>query len=289
MFCPMLKYCVIINTYSRPEILVERAIESALRQSPKPSKVILVDQNTQGLTLSQKIEENQLFERQFVPVKAVSTARNSAQIPPEAEWIVFCDDDGYMANNYAKNLARIIASRSVKIIAGSILRDDKKGFYTPRHKRGGDLNQFRNTKLLMGSNFAVNAKTFKHLQGFDENFGAGAKWGSGEETDFAWKAYFNKIPMAYEPSLTIYHVKPYAGTWRHSLTKSFKYGIGKGALVAKWLVSEKKTVVLYEAIEMTLIPISKFVISVISLNLKNATIALSSLLGRYSGFILYFK
>ena len=279
-------YIIITNTFERSLELVERSLKSSLNQKIKPQKVILIDQNDQSLKLSRELRENPLLEIQHIKTGSVSIARNSAQ-KPVSEWYVFCDDDGYMKIDYSEILDKIISTNNhIGIVAGSIIRDDNYEFYSPRHAIGGDINQFRFTKLLMGSNLVVKEKLFHQLGGFDEMFGAGGKWGSGEETDFAWKAYFNNIPMFYEKELVVYHIKPYAGDLKHSMNKAFKYGVGKGALICKWL-KKGKLIVLYEILEMEVIPLWLILKAVITLDYKAILISLASLGGRNLGVIKY--
>ncbi|MDA8793730.1 glycosyltransferase [Bacteriovoracaceae bacterium] len=286
----MLKYIVITNTFNRPIDLVEKSITKSLAQHPTPAKMILIDQNTNALVFNKDITENLIFTSQSIQTKIVSEARNDAKLEIDSnyDWIVFCDDDGYMSENYAQVLQKEIEKNpEVEIFAGGILRDDNNKFYTPRHSYGGDLNKFQNTKLLMGSNFAIKKETFLKLEKFDIRFGAGSFWGSGEETDFAWKAYFNKIPMKYVKELTIYHIPPYAGDFVHSIKKAFKYGLGKGALVSKWLFFKRHPIVLYEFLEMLIIPFIKTFTSLIKFQFKEVPYYMASFLSRIIGMIYF--
>ena len=281
-----MKYVVITNTFGREPNLVARSLKASLNQEFRPEKVILIDQNKPALEIDHTLLNNPRLEIQHVDAKCVSVARNRASYPTDIDWIVFCDDDGYMDKNYSKVLLDSIKEfPEVRIFAGSIIRDDNLGYYSPRHQIGGDINKFRNTKLLMGSNFAIHSKTFTELDKFDELFGTGSHWGSGEESDFAWKAFFSKVQMKYLQSLIVYHVKPYNGDLKHSIDKAYNYGIGKGALISKWLLKRKKLIVIYELVEMTLVPIIKCLKGLLKLNKAEILISLSSLKGRYIGII----
>lgn len=281
-----MNYIAAVNTINRNKNLVERCLQSLLSQDIKPQKVILIDQNDEELDLSKSILLNPIFTRVKVKFKSVSSARNSLQIPENTEWIFFCDDDGYACENYSKVLNDLILNNpKIEIFAGSIIREDTQDFYSLRHKKGGSLSKFRNTKNLMGSNFVVKASTFERLQRFDENFGAGSYWGSSEETDFCWKAFFQKVPMEFYPELKVYHVPPFNESIKIGFKKSFLYGIGKGALVYKWLVKNKKPVVLYEFIEMIILPFTISILGLIKLKPQLAITSFASLVGRLYGFI----
>lgn len=268
--------------------LVERSLRASLGQDSSAKYVYFIDQNDTKLKLDQTIENDKRFHHFHVVTNCVSTARNSVVIPDDVDWVFFCDDDGYPMDGYLSKLNSVISENpQVEIIAGSIVRDDNFEFYSPRHQIGGDINQFRNTKLLMGSNFSCLADVFKNLDGFDEKFGAGSFWGSGEETDFAWKAFFANKHMLYEKELKVFHVRPYAQSFQQNVSKAFRYGIGKGALVSKWLFKMKKLTVIYELSEMTAVPLLQVVKALITFRWISIPVYLSSLISRYIGMFLY--
>lgn len=281
---------IITNSYKRDQQLVERSLEHSLKHAAIIQKLIFVDQNRESLKLSESISSNSKLEHIKTDKSCVSEARNLVSIPDETDWLVFCDDDGYIAEDYFDIFFKTLEKDpELEIIAGSIIRDDNFDFYSPRHKIGGDLNKFRYSKLLMGSNFAVRAKVFKELEGFDERFGAGSILGSGEETDFAWKAYFAKKRMLYQPEMKVFHIRPYAGTLDHSIKKAELYGIGKGALVSKWLFERGQLPVLFELIEMILIPSSRILLYSLMFKLSEVRIQLAVIKGRLKGLFRYYQ
>ncbi len=281
-------FVIVTNSYKREITLVERSLRHSLSQNPLPHKVVFIDQNEKKLQLSREISTHPLLQHLHICKQSVSAARNSLNVSPGVEWILFCDDDGYLMARYTEKFLEIVKEYPEnEIIAGSIVRDDNGEFYTPRHKIGGNLNKFRHTKLLMGSNFACKAKTFKRLGGFDERFGVGTYWGVGEETDFAWKAYFAKVPMLYDQNLKVFHIRPYASTFSNNFCKAFRYGKGKGALVAKWIFEKKRIKPFYEMIEMTVIPLVQMFKAVLALRFEMVAIYFVALLARYWGLVLF--
>jgi GT2 family glycosyltransferase len=282
-----MKVCAITNSYNRSKSLVERSLKASLGQEYF-DYIVFIDQNTPPISLDHSIATHPKLIKKNLAVKCVSDARNSAPIPEDTDWLVFCDDDGYVDEKYSGNLlGEIKQNPTTCIFAGSIINDDKQNYYSSRHKIGGDLNKFRNSKLLMGSNFCVKLDTFRRLNGFDSRFGAGSVWGSGEETDFAWKAYFNNIQMKYTKNLIVYHERPYKGPFSQMLRKAFKYGVGKGALTSKWLFKEKKLTVALEILEMFIVPLIRVIIDIFKGKPQNTILHLSSLVGRAYGFIKF--
>jgi GT2 family glycosyltransferase len=280
-----MKYIIVTNTFKRPTHLVERSVRSSLNQKISPLSVILLDQNIQPLVLSDEIKSNPLLNHTSINTTSVSVARNSLVPPKETEWIIFCDDDGFLKEDYSVILESIInRNETIEILAGSIIRDDNFEFYTLRQKKGGSLKKFFNCKLLMGSNLVVKRSTFEKLGRFDSEFGAGSYWGSSEETDFAWKAYFAKVPMEYFPELIVYHIRPYAENLWPSMKKAFRYGKGKGALVVKWL-KKGQFLVLLELGEMFILPWVQFARGILTFQLSLIPINMSSMLGRIWGVL----
>lgn len=284
-----MNYIIVTNTFNRPIELVTRSIRASLSQKIKPQKVFLIDQNNPELKLPEDILLNELFIRINTEKKSVSAARNSLTIPENIDWIFFCDDDGYPCEDYSEKLEILINKNpELEILAGSIIREDNNEYYTLRHKKGGSMKYFRYTKNLMGSNFVIKAGKFLKLGKFDESFGVGSYWGSSEETDFCWKAYFSGVKMEYFPELKVYHVPPFNLSVKTGFTKAFGYGVGKGALVYKWLVKKKKIKVLFELVEMFVVPVIQSVRSIFILKPQLILTNIASVSGRIYGFIKAF-
>ena len=281
-------FVIVTNSYQGDISLVERNLRHSLSQKPPPWKVIFIDQNEKKLKLSPEISDHLLLDHVHVRQRSVSAARNLLNVSSDIEWIIFCDDDGYLMEGYTEKFVEMVRYRpEVEILAGSVVRDDNGEFYTPRHKTGVNLNKFLYTKLLMGTNFACKAKTFKTLGGFDENFGVGAFWASGEETDFAWKAHFSRVPMLYCPELKVFHTKSYSLDFSDNIKKAFFYGRGNGALVAKWMLKERKIKPICEMVEMTLVPWGQVFKAVGNRSLERIALCLVTLLSRCWGFALF--
>lgn len=280
-----MKYIAVVNTINRPKYLVERCLNALLAQKISPIKVILIDQNENELELPKRITDNPTFTRSKVNHKSVSAARNSVIVPEGADWIFFCDDDGYAGDNYSELLNKLISNNpQIEIFAGSIIREDTNEYYSLRHKKGGSLKKFHNTKILMGSNFVIKVTTFDKLKRFDENFGVGSYWVSSEETDLCWNAFFNKVPMEFFPELKVYHVPPFNESIKKGFIKAFKYGIGRGAMVYKWLIEKRKIIVLYEFGEMLIMPFILSLLSIVKFKPQLIATNFAAFTGRIYGF-----
>ena len=277
-------FTIITNTIRRPLDLVMKSVSASLAQDAGVP-LVLIDQNKDQLIFSKEIESNSKLKHMHVVVPAVSMARNRAEYTADVDWLIFCDDDGYLETGYFQKLLTTIKENpEIDIFAGSIKRIDNSDFYSKRHAIGGNMKWFWNTKLLMGSNFVIKRSVFEELGKFDEKFGAGAVYGSSEETDLAWNAFFHHKRMRYTPELVVFHVPPFAGDVANEVQKAYRYGVGKGQLVKKWL-GKGKFWVLLELVEMYILPLLRAPVFLILLRGKEARIQMASFRGRLSGLI----
>lgn len=287
-----MNYIITVNTYNRPVNLVLRCLESCLSQEIKPGKIILIDQNESALALPDKIISNPLIKVTRVNKKSISEARNSITIPAGTEWIFFCDDDGFPKDNYSVVLNDILNKNpNLDLIGGVYLREDNKEYYNSRQKLKGGIKSFIDTKKIMGSNLVVRANVFDELGRFSPDFGVGAFWGAGEETDLVWKAHFNDNKINFFHELIIYHPPVLSRSLWGEMQKSYNYGMGKAGLVAKWLFKKGKLVVLYEFLEMFIIPFINILVGIITLNIKKILTSLAAIAGRLTGLVkgLFYK
>lgn len=281
-----MNYIITINTYNRKSDLVLRCLTNCLKQEVPPAKIILIDQNKTALVLPDEILSNQLIEVTRVNKKSISEARNSITIPNGTDYIFFCDDDGFPNANYSIVLQDILKQRpELDLIGGVYLNENDEQYYSTRQKMKGGIKGFVDTKKIMGSNLIIRASTFDELKRFSPDFGVGAYWGAGEETDLVWKAFFNKNKIDFFHELIIYHPPVLSRSVSGEIEKSFKYGFGKGGLVTKWLFKNGKLIVFYEFIEMLAIPVYNFFVGLFTLNFKKVLAALASLAGRIAGLL----
>lgn len=288
----MINYIAVVNTINRSTEFVERALKSILAQDFLPSKIFLIDQNLKPLILPDDIVNNKIIEVINVHTKSISIARNSITIPQDVEYIFFCDDDGFADKNFSKVLFEIIKKNpELDLFGGACLNETDKKYYSKRQKMKGGIKGFADTKKIMGSNLVVRAKLFEELKRFSSDFGVGSFWGAAEETDLVWKAFFNKNKIDFFHELIIYHPPILNNSISDEIKKSFRYGFGKGGLVAKWLFKEKKIVVIYELVEMIAVPFYNIIIGFFTLNIKKILSAFSSITGRVIGLIrgLFYK
>ena len=74
---------------------------------------------------------------------------------------------------------------------------------------------------------------------------------------------------------------------RTVFSKAFKYGVGKGALVSKWLFKKKKLKVIYELLEMITVPFIQSIRGLFTFKFGLIATNLAALTGRFYGMIKY--
>lgn len=247
---------VVINTFGREVHYLERAISSILLQQYQPGAIHLIDQNDTPLILPHALKAEPLVHHHHAPDPSCSRARNLAVTLAPSGWIAFLDDDAHWQKDFSQHLCALMIRRpDVELIAGSVYDETSGQLYSLRQKVGGRLDRFSGSKLLTGANFLVRAKLFARVGGYDLRLGPGTSLPSSEEADLCWRLLATGAPALYAPEIAVLHPPMHVGDARLAARKAYRYGLGKGALAAIWLVEKHHVYGLLEFVEMTLIPL----------------------------------
>lgn len=100
------QFTVIITTKNRPNYL-RKALDSVIHQTARQSLIIIVDDGS-DVPVSQQLEESQRkhcwISRNDKSV-GVSAARNQGARATDTEWLIFLDDDDWLADNFLTIMA----------------------------------------------------------------------------------------------------------------------------------------------------------------------------------------
>lgn len=289
-----LRYWGVLNTIRRPPEMVWRGLRSFLKQETRPEKIFFIDQNEIPMVLPQDLAKSGIILHHHQPVPSVGLARNLVPKDLATDWIILCDDDGFLADDYTSELEEIInANPALELVAGPYINETDGKFYSVRHEWGGRLDTIVGTKLLMGSNIAIRPRTFDRIGRYDVRFGPGSSFPSSDETDLCWKAYAAQVPMIYSSKIRVFHPPAHSADTREAVRKAYDYGRGKGALVAKWMFERPAMIGYYEFLEMNMIPLLNMVRGCLRGEFRQVRIQWAVLRGRYCGFtqfaLLHFK
>ena len=146
---------------------------------------------------------------------------------------------------------------------------------------------FLNSSCCLSSSMWIFLKNKKKFF-FDERFGLGAKYGSGEETDYIFNNLKKNNTIYYLSKASILHPEEFSDQKNSSqiYEKFYSYGTGQGALLKKNIdISTKKIIYLF------IISLFKsfiaILIYIIFFNKNNIIKYYSLLKGKIFGFVNY--
>ncbi len=223
---------------SRKEELI-RFIGSLNAQVEKDFELILVAQDYDDV-------EKYLYQSEFrykiihSEKTSLSNARNIGLKYVTGEIVGFPDDDCWYADNTLKILKQIFDETNSDVVCVNVLDPEKKKEFLSRQplRNQIEINSLNVTKYVVSA--GVFCRNCKDIQ-FDDVFGVGAKWGSGEESELLLRLLKAKKRIVYYRKIYVYH-KYQGGTITDE--KYYSYGVGYGALVEKAIMSGQYGVLL---------------------------------------------
>ncbi|MGG7078798.1 glycosyltransferase family 2 protein [Clostridium sardiniense] len=278
-----MKYSIIIATINRSN-LINKCIESVMLQSYKNYEIIVVDQSSD--TKTKKIVEKYDDVRYInIMPNGLSNARNIGVKFAKGDYICLLDDDAEYDKNFLENINGFLSNNKVAIIGGKV-KDKITGqvFLKEMNDSIIKLTEDIIENYLVSSALVIDSKLLSMVNGFDEKFGAGSKYGSAEETDLILRIYYKDNNIYYYPDAIVYH--PYEEKEDVKLSKIYSYGVGYGALVKKHSTIYKNKVIK----KKYNIKIIKQVIAIISFNiikLDRTKVHLNRLKGIINGYKTY--
>lgn len=179
--------------------------------------------------------------------KSLSYAKNLGMRVSKGLLVSFLDDDIIIGKKYLINIFLFFKkNKNIDIVFGSIKLKKKKLFYSRYMNNIESKINFLNLKKCLASAmiYKKNAKQLK----FDERFGLGAPYPSSEETDLIFNCLIKKkFEIKYYPKIDLIH--PDDEILNEDLKqiskKFFSYGIGTGAVYAKYMKKNYIFIILY--------------------------------------------
>ena len=222
-----MKFSLIIATLNRKEELNE-CVNAILMQSNTDFEIIIVDQSEEA-TLKKEFIDNQKIIYLQINEKGLSHARNIGIERARGEYICLIDDDGIPEIDYLNKVTNCIENEHPIIIGCQIIdpvTQEKKGPDKRKKVTYKDaFSYFCSPGMVIEANFQRS-----HL--YDEMFGVGAKYGSGEETDVVLAALSSGYFVLYDSRIHISHPVGFSKE-NKSIERVSKYAYGYGALCKK--------------------------------------------------------
>lgn len=183
---------VIITTYNRADLLVKRAVPSALNQNYRNAEIIVVDDGSKDNTreVLRPFLASGKIKYLFQENRGLSAARNRGVKESHGEFIIFLDDDDELIRGYIDAVVdKLLASSpEVAAVATGIVKRDEYGFetYAPP-----TMDFWRQNG--MGNSWTVRRAVFENGVWFDESL-----W-RAEDVDFMMNFYGRGFRYAIIP------------------------------------------------------------------------------------------
>ncbi|CAG9621414.1 glycosyltransferase family 2 protein [Sutcliffiella rhizosphaerae] len=217
---------VVIPTLGTREIELERLFQSLEAQTYQNFEAIVVSQDNHDLV-------KEILDRYDFPVKHVSLhrkglsySRNEGINYTNGNIVTFSDDDCWYEPNAFQEVNDFFENNNVGIVCYQIYDPVKKEYYKEYPTQEQNALRFRD--LFRKSSIEIFLKldvVEKKKVVFDEEFGLGAAYPSGEENIFLHMMYKQGYQISYVPKVVVYHAKPSMDT-----RLNYKAFLSKGPL-----------------------------------------------------------
>lgn len=241
-----MKFSFIIGTLNRSHEL-KYCIESLLAQDYQDFEIIIVDQSdndkTEDLT---KVFNSKQIKYYRVGFHGLSKARNYALERCSGDFVCLTDDDAYYSKDYLSALKKHFEDNPNSIISGYMWNAVENIDFIDYSKL--KIDRSLSTRQII-RNCPSPAITFPkkiadEIGMFDEDFGVGAKYGAGEETDFLLRAFWHGYNTIYYRDIKVDHPHKDALIFKDESSeerKVYNYSFGIGAMYRKQFAIGKKS------------------------------------------------
>jgi GT2 family glycosyltransferase len=223
----------IVPTLDREHDL-ERCLRSLAAARPSFAAIVVVDQ---AETPALEPRVTALGARYLhLDRRGLSRARNVALAIAATPWIYFPDDDATVAPDVLAEVAAAWARHPrAAFVAARVLTPAGRPILAGMTGEERVLAEPADVlATVMSPGLFVTARLIERIGPFDERFGIGAEWPSGEESDLLFRAFAAGESGVYAPAARVVHPDPFAIRDADAgLERARLYGRGLGALLAK--------------------------------------------------------
>ena len=217
-----IKFTLLIATLNRPETL-KTCVKSLLKQTYDNYEIIIVDQSDNDYRDSSIATLDSSINYIHIDEKGLSHARNIGLNYVSGDYVCLIDDDAIYEETYLSKSAEIISRLNPTILIGLLFDPFTKEPVSDLH----DCEiQWKNLFKGLCSACLIIASQFLKSVKFDERFGVGSTYGSGEESDVLMKALKQKKVIYFTMELKIYHSFPPINEIPLQKVASYSYGLG---------------------------------------------------------------
>lgn len=178
------------------------------------------------------------------PILSKARALNRGMKAAQGELIMLIDDDCRMHPNHIVDLLRHDSETTSPILRGGRIElgDPSDLPVTINLSNSRDQwslarNSARHDSIsgkINGCNMTARRSVFDLIGQFDERFGPGSQFGSGDDTEYIYRAYMKGVTIEHVPDMTVYHFHG-----RKTVAQGYavwkRYSLGNGAIWGKYL------------------------------------------------------
>ena len=223
----------IVPTLERADDL-DACLRSLAAARPAFAEVIVADQGPEGE--AEPLVTSRGARYLHLERRGLSRARNAALQLATTPWLYFPDDDCTVAPDVLAQVAEVLGrTPGASFVAARVLTPAGAPIMAGMDERERALVAPSDTlATVMSPGLFASRALFDRCGPFDERFGVGAEWPSGEESDLLFRAFAAGLTGVYAPRAHVTHPEPFdvrdpAG----QLRRARLYGRGWGALFAK--------------------------------------------------------
>lgn len=223
----------IVPTLDRPDWLA-RSLAALSAARPSFSKVLVADQSEGLDAVALCVQYG--AERLELDVRGLSRARNVAFANVSTDWVAFPDDDAEVSHDILARLGEVLVrSPEAAFVQAHVVYPSGAPMQAGMDGRERGLNNLADLlRTTVSPGMFVRRDWIARVGGFDERFGVGALYPSGEESDLLIRILAAGGIGVYAPSLRVQHPDPLVIRDPEAQSRRmFLYGVGLGALFAK--------------------------------------------------------
>ncbi len=228
-----LRCTAIVPTLNRAGDL-EACLRSLVAARPAYAAIIVADQGE--TTALQSLVASLGARYLHLERRGLSRARNAALALATTPWLHFPDDDCTVAPDVLEPIATALSGRpQAGFAAARVVTPDGHAVMAGMGERPRVLTAPADVlATVMSPGLFVASRVFERCGTFDERFGIGAEWPSGEESDLLFRAFAAGETGVYVPAARVTHPDPFAARDEAAQRQRARsYGRGWGALFAK--------------------------------------------------------
>lgn len=284
-----IKFTLLLCTLNRADA-IGQCLESIRLQRYTNYEVIVVDQSADNLTkaVCDRFQDISITYCQ-VPFRGLSRARNYGLQRAEGDYVCLIDDDAVYSPDYLQTAEAFLCKVETPVILCGQYR------YLDKREVGVvDYSIYENEKSLSinevfrigySASLVLPRMELVRVGYFDEDFGVGAEFGSGEETDLILRLTGKDIQVFFVEKMIFYHGCSEEAIDENVLKKTFSYFRGNGALIKKHLFLNKDMRIFPKFLRLTVGTMIKWLIG----DKQQKIIYGARIRGFTNGFFLYRK